>query len=430
MSDKVDQQEELEQLRNELRLEKQKSAQLEDECDALASEILRLQEELKSKSYGQRESEISSVPVMETLEVFIEGDGNYTKKKFCQIQNACEGKNVICVAFLKSATAIGEESTYVLCGGVDSNLNCYQCIGGEKLFTIKLSSPLLALDVKDYLIACSMMDGTVAVVKFDPMKSLINQEKEEYLQLIKDHSKYVISVQWSPCGQYLATASHDKSVNIYCKRDGEVFVEKVKTIHFSSTPECLTFRCSQPGILSGSVDNMPPLPPSTSLSCCCELIVGLRDSAHLVCVDCISFNERRLCLNEQEFDTHVSFTPLMLSLQPAGDLLLIATDKNMHVVMNMLTLKRVRILASHASGQYGKPSVCWDLTGKYVYSNSEEESVVYVYSVASGKVVHRLSGEHTAIVRGVATSTAILNYGEVVNVLATASYDKSVILWT
>ena len=108
-----------------------------------------------------------------------------------------------------------------------------------------------------------------------------------------------------------------------------------------------------------------------------------------------------------------------------------------------------------------------------MYSNSEEENAVYVYSVAAGKVVQRLTGEHHAIVRGVAATeiaaTLLLksdsntaaaaaaddddddddnnndddendeierNSGEgkkgnaVVPLLATASYDKSIILWT
>lgn len=31
----------------------------------------------------------------------------------------------------------------------------------------------------------------------------------------KDHSKYVVAVKFSSDGRYLATASHDKSVNLY-----------------------------------------------------------------------------------------------------------------------------------------------------------------------------------------------------------------------
>ena len=132
-------------------------------------EVLRLREELNSISYAHRESNllVTAVPVLETIDVFIEGDGNYTKTKYCRIENACEGKNVICVAFMKSSNNIGEESNFVLCGGVDSSLSCYRCVDGEKQFSIKLSSPVLALDVKGSFIACSMMDGTIAVMKFD-----------------------------------------------------------------------------------------------------------------------------------------------------------------------------------------------------------------------------------------------------------------------
>ena len=34
----------------------------------------------------------------------------------------------------------------------------------------------------------------------------------------KDHSKYVVSLKWSRDGQFLATAGHDRYVNIYKKK--------------------------------------------------------------------------------------------------------------------------------------------------------------------------------------------------------------------
>lgn len=159
------------------------------------------------------------------------------------------------------------------------------------------------------------------------------------------------------------------------------------------------------------------------------MIIGLRDSAHLVYLDCNSFETQRLVsLNEQEWDTHVSYTPLHLSTSPDGKLLLIATDKSLHYVVHTGTNKRVRTLAGHSCGDYGKPSVAWDCTGRYIYCNSDEDCAVYIYSLASERVVGRLGsaksggGGHKAQVRGVAchpTKRLVLS----------ASYDKSIILW-
>lgn len=36
--------------------------------------------------------------------------------------------------------------------------------------------------------------------------------------MFKDHTKYVVGIKWSPDGAYLATVSHDKTVNLYKKR--------------------------------------------------------------------------------------------------------------------------------------------------------------------------------------------------------------------
>ena len=45
-----------------------------------------------------------------------------------------------------------------------------------------------------------------------------------------------------------------------------------------------------------------------------ELFIGLRNSLHLLCIDCRTFCERRVTLNENEWDTHISITPLYLAV--------------------------------------------------------------------------------------------------------------------
>ena len=155
-------------------------------------------------------------------------------------------------------------------------------------------------------------------------------------------------------------------------------LEKVHTARFPATPECAAFVPRGDGDDAGW-----------------ELVVGLRDTAHLVYVDCSaaasssssasglpSFAQRTVSLNEADWDTHVSFTPLALAPSPDRRHLLVATDQvraklsvlcvlisrlctvatqAFHFVVAVGQSRRLRVLAGgHACGPYGKPRVAWD----------------------------------------------------------------------
>lgn len=153
-----------------------------------------------------------------------------------------------------------------------------------------------------------------------------------------------------------------------------------------------------------------------------ELIIGLRDTAHLTYLHCSTYDQRFISLNELTWDTHSSFTPLQLVVSPNKKYLLVATDKNFHFMVRVGCNKRLRFFAGgHSSGDYGKPKVAFDHTGRYIYCNNEDGSSVTVYSVSSEKPVRTLS-EHDGSVRDVACHPSC-------SLLVTASYDKSVILW-
>lgn len=139
------------------------------------------------------------------------------------------------------------------------------------------------------------------------------------------------------------------------------------------TPECLTFASPL------SVNNVP----SSGL----YLVVGSRDSASLLYFDCQTLERHFVSLNEKEFDTHVSFTPLHMSLSPDGNMLLIATDKHLLLLFEVGSNRRLRTFSGHSSGDYARPKVAWDASGKYIYSNSDADPYIYVYSVATTKIV-------------------------------------------
>ena len=158
-------------------------------------------------------------------------------------------------------------------------------------------------------------------------------------------------------------------------------------------------------------------------NCDWELIVALRDTSYLVYVHCSTYVQRHITLNENLFDTHCSFTPLHLAISPNKKYLLIATDKNFHFIVKIGSYRRLRFLAGgHSSGDYGKPRVAWDFSGRYVYCNNEEGTSISVYSVSAEKCVRSI-GVHTGSVRDVICHPSQA-------VLATASYDKSVVVFT
>ena len=157
--------------------------------------------------------------------------------------------------------------------------------------------------------------------------------------------------------------------------------------------------------------------------CDWELIIGLRDTPHLTYLHCETYEQRFVTLNESAWDMHCSFTPLHLAVSPNKKYLLIATDKNFHFIVKIGESQRLRFLAGgHSSGDFGKPRVSWDNTGKYVYCNNEEGTSISIYSVCTERSVRSLS-VHTGSVRDVICHPTK-------PIMASASYDKSVILFS
>ena len=193
---------------------------------------------------------------------------------------------------------------------------------------------------------------------------------------------------------------------------------KTTTFHFHTTPESIAF-------LSRSCPNITDSGSTQSCDASCkskwELIVGLRDSASLTYIDCNTFQQSNISLNEKEWDTHVSFTPLALSVSPCSQFLLVATDKNMHIVYLIGTNKKLRVFAGHSCGDYGKPRVWWDNSGRYVYSNSDNGNSIVVYSVASQRVIATMTG-HRSSIRDIA-------HHHSKNLLVSASFDKTLKVW-
>ncbi|GAA6062307.1 hypothetical protein JCM10212_006859 [Sporobolomyces blumeae] len=105
-------------------------------------------------------------------------------------------------------------------------------------------------------VACATMDGSLSIV------DLVSRDE---VVKVKDHNKYIVKVDWSPCGNYLATLGYDKLIHIYAvsitsttmndeddndddvaevERQGDdptVTVEKAFAVHPRTNPEAAVF---------------------------------------------------------------------------------------------------------------------------------------------------------------------------------------------
>ena len=269
------------------------------------------------------------------------------------------------------------------------------------------------------------------------------------IQNQRDHTKYAVSIHWSPrSGDYLVTASHDKTVNLYQRETVPPAEESLSTsdcnhvavtmslkhkLDLKEVPEDVIF-CYLPadftsssnssndesGVEQSSGEKVLSAGDVTQQQL--HLVVPMRGAAHLLYINCDTFLHRKVSLNEHSWDTHCSFNVLHMSLSPSGKQLLVATDKDFHIILKIGTNKRLCLLAGHMCNDYGKPKTAWDMTGKYVYSNNQADHNVLVYAVNTGKIAATLVG-HKGQIRD------IKRHPGGVRAILTASYDHIVREW-
>ena len=387
--------------------------------------------------------------------------------------------------------------TFIACGGVDKRVSLYD-LRGTKRAQWELSGPVLALavcctpaDGGPHLLAAACMDGSAYVINIDlsTTSTLPDASEAEALhrvplvvahaqvQLLEKHSKWAVGVQFSPCGSFLATLGHDHQAHLYTRvraapaaaaaaaaeyvqecgvrcTSASLHYEPLGVVLFPNTPEAFLF---VPALCRGPRDAGY------------RLLVAVRGSSHLQSVSLshtkmlqsaglnsvlpvpfVPAVTNFLGLNEQVFDTHLSFAPLQLSLSPDGKHLLVATDKDFHFALDASYFanvtdeevsasssnlqeqrsRRQAVLVGHNGDTYSKPALCWSPDSQYLYTNSDTDSAVMAHhfphavlrAPAGSAPVRTLSGGHKGIVRAVSAHRTR-------HWVLTAAYDHSVILW-
>lgn len=152
-----------------------------------------------------------------------------------------------------------------------------------------------------------------------------------------------------------------KSASSGCVLVNGVAIDLKRRLRFDTVPESVAFvrPAGQPSLF---------------------LLVALRDSCSLVLVNTSSLEASLLSMNENEWDTHVSFNALHLAVAPDAATVAVSTDRDMHLVLRLewragpgaevgpgnegsaegagrVVASRLHTLSGLTCGEYGKPRV-------------------------------------------------------------------------
>lgn len=157
----------------EFERERLKRLQLEEECDLLSWDNVRLREEneelkkqiantsIPSQTRNITEG-LESITLSEDpkLHDFLEdGDNMFPNKVLKSIKNACNGKNVIAIAYCC-------DGKYILCAGADNSIHLYSAsdLDNPESWSRSLSAPATSIQSFGALTACTLFDGSLVLV--------------------------------------------------------------------------------------------------------------------------------------------------------------------------------------------------------------------------------------------------------------------------
>ena len=449
--------------------EKQRAAskrqimQLYEEKEDLISELNAIKRKIKELDMEDlffERSDVESFPVpkknptQSISKVRCEGDGKFPQNKTKTIENAHGSSNVLVVRF-------DQTNMLIASGGVDFCVRVFSSKTKVQLSSVKLNAPVLAMDWcpitvnQKRLLAVSCMDGSLHLLTYEIetnkliltcssrkhhdkyvditlesnfnhvtffsvlVMSLVSHAKHSKINtrnvqsnitntLLTLEHRYVVAIKWNAQGTFLATASHDHTALLFSfnskvegKKEWNDIFTRVQRFCLESAVEDVVF-------VTRSNDKKE------------SLVLAERSSVYLHIVDLISFDIKDMNVNERD-DTHLSFSILSVVPSPDGSMFCLATDSDQLVVLDSNSGNQICSLVGHKCGQYAQPSVCWDPSGDYIYSNSQKDPGIYIWSLATQRVVKCLSG-HTKQVRSIDIRMSD-------RVLISGSFDKSISLW-
>ncbi|ORE18766.1 S-adenosyl-L-methionine-dependent methyltransferase [Rhizopus microsporus] len=268
-------------------------------------------------------------------------------------------------------------------------------------------APVLSIDFHPrypQLMLTTSMDGTSVLVDtyFEPEFGQAVETSGVH-QMFKDHKKYVVRGLFSPGqGQYIATASYDRTVCIY------------RQVNDDGLPKYALER--QLGPFVGNVETI--CFASDSL-----LIVGVRDDNYLHYIQLPEMHQRRVNMNTTG-DDWVSFSPVHLSVSADGQYVLCTTDHVSGRTILFALGESTQLQNYYIQGtdnQFMVKRHVWHPSGLYFYASGGDDHSILVIETKSGRVVDTLLG-HKAMIRSLVLNPEVG--------LVSAGYDHTVKVWT
>ncbi|KAJ0407033.1 hypothetical protein ATCC90586_004827 [Pythium insidiosum] len=411
-------------LRDDLRVLQEKYAALDDSTTAriqsLTDELELLAEAnqllMENQATAKRMSSVAAsteTPLSQIPdELLLPGDGLTTTQR-AVLEDVHAAGNLLSIASPRTLPHL------VATGGVDKQIVVSDWKKARKLCVYQASAPVLGLafnpQYPQFFVAC-FMDAKHALLR---LHELDGSWQIEEVAMFHDHTRPgAMRVQWSSSGDLFATGSSDKSINVYrCSALAATGsdipqCEKVKSFYFNGIVEAIAF---VPAVSEGAESEIRN-----------ELLaIAVRDDCYVHYVDCHTMEKERINMNQDGIE-HVSYTIMDLRASPSGKYLLAATDKDRHFVFPIKGNAVLRSLYGHKAGPYSQPRVCWHPSEKYVVSNTEDSGRLYVWCLASERVIDTIDA-HDKLVRDLSYDATDPDIGA--PMMLTVSYDKRIKVW-
>jgi WD40 repeat protein len=333
------------------------------------------------------------------------GNGVFPVEAVVTLHNLHGASNPLCCA-------LSRDDTILATGGADSHLNL--CQWGAALapgpdaaskvvqssIRIPFPAPVICTVFcqMDNFVAGGCMDGSFQVLSYT---TGLNGLEIEPLQVSAKHAKYVKSMVWSPTEPTLATASADGTIILSKVQQDKM--ETITTLHFPGTVETVCF--SEDGKSLFCYTRGTPYLSQFSLE--------------------NDFEQIKINLNADVpgggFEDHVSFAVMDIAVK--GKYLALATDTSRNIILdcNGGGGNQVRNLYGHQNDGYSQPKLGFSNNGQYILGNTQEDSSICVWDIASTTIVKRLEG-HEQPVRALYSSPHS-------DTLVTTSFDKTTKIW-
>jgi WD40 repeat protein len=404
--------------RSENAVLKEKLKTLAQKCHVLTveNEVLKAEVEIyRQEGGGPNVSSVvaqvsSSTDAMskqeDATEDFIKsGNGVYASSCGVNLEKMHDIANLL-------SCSLSPDDTVLCSGAADGTMMLCQwgaALNGQdvmsKAVKITCSAPVIcnafAAKLRFPFVVGGCMDGSVHLVKYSTPISGI--EAKAIVPCTIKHGKYVKCVAWSPTENLFASASADGTVQVHKVvwngYDDNVSIETVQSLHVAGPVEALCFHQH-------------------------HLCAYARGTPYLSYFDLEQdYLHTKINLNQGPgngvFSDHVSFC--VMDMVPKNKFLALATDINRNIVLDFETGKQVRNLYGHKNDGYSNPKLAWSASGQYLYGNTQEDSHVCVWDIASSQFVNKLGG-HTNPVRAMFSSS-------LTDTLVTTSFDKMTKIW-